>query len=285
VSTLASDVQKTAVITGSSAGIGKAAAIYLARNGYRVVMLVRDCDKSRAAFEDVRTASGSDDVEMHCVDLASQDSIRGAAASVTSQHARIDVLVNNAGVYKRSRDVSPDGYELTFAVNYLAPVLLTELFLPSLEASPAGRVVNVTSENYKQGRIGDMDSIATREDYKGQQAYAASKMLLMLYTRELAERLRGSGITANCVHPGVAGTDVFREYPGWFNAVLNVFISKPEEAAEPVLHVATSAELGGVTGTYFYKTEQREIELPKEVESRADEILAFTARAVGLGSL
>lgn len=278
------ETQRICAITGSSAGIGKATAIEMAKKGFHVIMLVRDCDKSKRAFDEVRAESGSDDVRMFCVDLASLGDIRRVAVEVAGEYPRIDVLVNNAGVYKRERAVSPDGYELTLAVNYLAVVLLTELLLPSLERSPEGRIVNVTSELYKRGRI-DLDELSSRDKYKAQDAYAASKMLIVLYTRELALRLDGSGVSVNCVHPGVAGTDAFREYPGWLNSMLNVFISSPETAAEPVVYLASSPEVAGTTGGYFNKTEMREIDLPAHVEEQAAEILAYTRDATGVDGL
>ena len=205
--------KRTCVITGASAGIGKATAIEMASLGCSVIMLVRDCEKSRAAAEEIKAASGSDDVRMICVDFASQASIRAAAGEMAEAGVRVDVLVNNAGVYKRSREISPDGIEMTLAVNFAAPFLLTELVVPLMEGSPDARIINLSSENYKNGRV-VLDE--TGDSFSGNKAYAESKLLVIAWTRELARRLESKGITANAVHPGVVGTDVFREYPRWF---------------------------------------------------------------------
>jgi len=252
------DGRKVCVITGSSAGIGKATAIQMADLGYEVIMLVRDCDKSRLALAEVKQRSGSDNVRLYYVDLASQQSIRDVVERIKNDLDRIDILVNNAGVFRRNLQKSPDGSEMTLAVNYLAPFLLTTLLLPLLDATPNSRVVNVTSELYRKG-VADLDTQADDGRFNGDQAYANSKLLLVMFTRGLAKRLEESGTTVNCVHPGVVATDVFREYPRWFNRLLNRFISKPEDGAEHVVRLASSSALGGVTGKYFSKSEEKAI--------------------------
>ena len=252
------DGRKVCVITGSSAGIGKATAVKMAELGYEVIMLVRDCDKSRRALPEAKKRSGSDNVRLYYVDLASQQSIRDVVDRIKNDLDRIDVLVNNAGVFRRSHQKSPDGFEMTLAVNYLAPFLLTSLLLPLLEATPNSRVVNVTSELYRKG-VADLDTQADDGRFNGNRAYANSKLLLVMFTRGLANRLEESGTTVNCVHPGVVATDVFREYPRWFNRLLNRFISKPEDAAAHVIRLASSSALDGVTGKYFSKSEEKPI--------------------------
>ena len=250
------DDGKVCVITGSSAGIGKATAIKMAELGYEVIMLVRDCVKSRHALEEIKQKSGSDHVVLYYVDLASQQSIRDVVKRIENDFDRINVLVNNAGVFRRRLQKSQDGFEMTLAVNYLAPFLLTTLLLTLLEATPSSRVVNVTSELYRKGAA-DLDTQADDGRFNGNRAYANSKLLLVMFTRELAKRLEKSGTTVNCVHPGVVATDVFREYPRWFNRLLNRFISKPEDAAVHVVRLASSRALDGVTGKYFSKSEEK----------------------------
>lgn len=246
------------MITGSSAGIGKATAIKMVELGYEVVMLVRYCDKSRLALEELKQRSGSNNVRIYYVDLASQESIRDVVERIKNDLDHIDVLVNNAGVFKRSLQMSPDGFEMTLAVNYLAPFLLTTLLLPLLEVTPNSRVVNVTSELYRKGAA-DFDTQADHGRFNGNRAYANSKLLLVMFTRGLAKRLENSGTTVNCVHPGVVASDVFREYPRWFNWLLNRFISRPEDAAEYVVRLASSRALDGVTGKYFSKSDEKPI--------------------------
>jgi NAD(P)-dependent dehydrogenase (short-subunit alcohol dehydrogenase family) len=255
------DRRKTCVITGASAGIGKATAIALAKLGYDVIMLVRDCEKSRTAVEEVRRASDSGSVRMVCVDLASRDSIVSAAAKIEQAGGRIDVLINNAGVYRRSRQLSQDGIEMTLAVNFVAMFVLTGLLLPLMNRESGARIINLTSEHYKSAKL-DLDDPAAERGFSGNKAYANSKLLVVIFTLELARRLGGSGITVNCVHPGVVGTDVFREYPAWVNKVLNLFISKPEDGAAPVVYLATSPDVDGQTGRYFSKTEAKQVAGP-----------------------
>jgi len=248
--------KKICVITGCSAGIGKATAIEMARLDYHVVMLVRDSGKSRAALEEIKAASGNSDVKLFYVDLASLASIRRVAETIASEYSRIDVLINNAGVFKRKREMSADGIEMKLAVNYFAPFLLTNLLLPLIEGSPEGRIVNLTSELYKKGHA-DLESASSGERFNGNKAYADSKLLLVMFTQEMSRRLVGCDISVNCVHPGVVGTDVFREYPRWFAKLLNRLISKPEDAAKYVVNLATASELKGVGGRYFSKSKMK----------------------------
>jgi len=160
------DGRKVCVITGSSAGIGKETAIKMAELGYEVIMLARDCDKSRLALEEIKKRSASNDVRLYYVDLASQQSIRDVVKRIENDVDRIDVLVNNAGVFRRSLQMSPDGFEMTLAVNYLAPFLLTALLLPLLEVAPNSRVVNVTSELYKKGNA-NLETQTTPRRFNG----------------------------------------------------------------------------------------------------------------------
>jgi NAD(P)-dependent dehydrogenase (short-subunit alcohol dehydrogenase family) len=234
------------VITGASAGIGKATAIEMAKLGYSVVMLVRDSDKSRQAAEEIRARSGSSDVAIVYVDMSSRDSIVRAAAELKRSIEGIDVLINNAGVFKRKHELSPDGIEMTLAVNFVGPFLLTELLLPLMEGRDGARIVNISSENYRNGKLA-MGDPAGESKYNGSKAYAASKLMVVMFTRELARRLEGTGITANSLHPGVVNSEAFREYPGWFTAMLGPFLSKPEQGAHAVVHVATAPELADVS--------------------------------------
>ena len=222
------DKKRTCVITGASAGIGKATAAEMARLGYSVVMLVRDCEKSRRAAEEIKTESGSDDVRMICVDLASRDSITSAAEQMKSAGIRIDVLVNNAGVYKSTREMSPDGIEMTLAVNFVAPFLLTGLLLPLMADDGDARIINVSSENYRTAKLsaplGEADSSGK---FAGNKAYANSKMMLVMFSRELATPRGGPRYHCDVRASRRCGTDVFREYPRWFASALNVFIPSP----------------------------------------------------------
>ena len=244
--------KKICLITGCNGGIGKYAAIELAKKNCEIIMLVRDSDKSRVAFEDIKAQSKNNDIKMFYADLSSQESIVNAAKKITKEYSQIDVLINNAGVLKRNREITTEGFEMTLAVNYFAPFLLTNLLLPLLEKSPQGRIINVSSELYKKGKA-KISKLSTEGEFDGHEEYANSKLLIVIFTKELARQLRDKNITVNCLHPGVVGTDIFREYPKWLNASVNFFISKPAVGAEPIVHLATSAEVSKISGQYFYK--------------------------------
>jgi NAD(P)-dependent dehydrogenase (short-subunit alcohol dehydrogenase family) len=245
---------RTCAITGASGGIGKATAIELAKQGYDVIMIVRNGDKSRKALEEIKTKSGSENISIFYADLASFNSIRDVASAIKKQYATIDILINNAGLFTKKHNTSADGFELTLAVNYLAPFLLTNLLLPNINKND-GRIINLSSEIYKRGTI-DKNNLSGFEKYNAEKVYADSKMLINYFTQELARRLADENIVVNCVHPGVVGTDVFREYPKWFNTILNLFISKPEDGAKPVIQLATIPKTEKISGKYFKKMKE-----------------------------
>ena len=251
-----SEKKKICVITGCNTGIGKATAIGMAQRGYKVVMLVRDSEKSRSAFKEIIGRSNSDDVEMFFVDMSSKRSIISCVDRMKTHFKTIDVLINNAGVVKRKKEMSIDGIEITMAVNYFAPFILTNLLLPMIKNSDGGRIVNLTSELYKKGTI-NFDDSKIPSKFNGNKAYSDSKLLLILFTKELANRLSKDGITVNCIHPGVAGSEAFREYPKLFNVIMNLFIATPDTVAEPVIRLATESQFDNTSGQYFYRSTVR----------------------------
>jgi retinol dehydrogenase-13 len=246
---------KICLITGCNSGIGKVTAIELAKKGFEIIMLVRDSEKSRVAFEEIKSASGGK-VTLKYVDLSSLDSIKKISEEIKSQYDRIDVLINNAGIFKRKYETSVDSFEMTLGVNYFATFALSILMVPLLKKSKQARVINLTSELYKKGLV-NLDNDFAIEKFDGSKAYANSKLLVVYFTKELSKQLASDNITVNCVHPGVVGTDVFREYPKWFAKLLNLMISKPADGAKPTIYLASSEELANVTGQYFYKTKQK----------------------------
>ena len=256
---------RVCVVTGANRGIGKATAAGLARLGATVVILARDARLAAAARDDVARESGSPLVSVVVADLASFDSIRGAAAEVASRHAAVHVLVNNAGVNLPRRAVSVDGLELTLAVNHLAPFLLTHSLLPLLRrgaASGAGgaRVVTVTSGFERVGRIA-FDNLQGRRRYVGLLAYTQSKLANVLFTYELAARLEGTGVTASCVDPGLVATDLMRHRlwfgPRWLRALWDRVLLTPEQGAAASIYAASARELAGVTGQCFDRRGRR----------------------------
>jgi NAD(P)-dependent dehydrogenase (short-subunit alcohol dehydrogenase family) len=262
---------KTCLITGCNGGIGKQAAIQLARQGFNIIMLVRDSDKSRLACEEIKREAPSATVDLLFADLASMDSVKKAAEKIKTKYETIDILINNAGVLKRTFEQTPEGFEMTFAVNYLAPFLLTTELLPVITRSKQGRIVNVGSELYKRGNLA-VNPLPGKDNYDGQKAYSTSKMLLLLFTQELAQRLDDENVSVNCLHPGVIATDVFRDFPVWLSKLLGLFIGKPSQGAKPIVHLATSAEVSQVSGAYFNKLKQSSIIAPAKKKSVAAKI-------------
>ncbi|MCH7959150.1 MAG: SDR family oxidoreductase [Candidatus Hydrogenedentes bacterium] len=247
---------KTCLVTGANSGIGKATAAGLAAMGATVVMVCRDAVKGETALNEIITETGSQDVSVMIADLASLKSIREFAANFLDKHERLDVLINNAAIMPTSRTETSDGFETQFGVNHLAPFLLTHLLLDLLKASAPSRIVNVSSTLHHKATL-DLDDLQyERNKYRAMQAYGRSKLANILFTYELARRLKGTGVTANCLHPGVVRTSLMRDLPFFLQPLLKIagmMMLSPSGGARTSVHVATSPDLEGVTGEYFDK--------------------------------
>jgi retinol dehydrogenase-12/retinol dehydrogenase-13 len=249
---------KTVLITGGNAGIGKESAIGLARLGARVIITSRDPARGEAAVADIVAASGSEEVEQLTLDLASIASIRELAETLHRRTDELSVLVNNAGLLVRRRRTTVDGFEMTFGVNHLGHFLLTDLVGDLLARGAPSRVVVVSSDAHKSARRGlDFDDLnLERSRYRGFKAYSRSKLANILFARELARRLDGTGVTANAVHPGLVASRFMRDGDaGRLGSALMVlgrpFMLTPEQGARTTIHVASAPELEHITGAYF----------------------------------
>jgi len=244
---------RSIVVTGASAGIGVETARALARWGADVTIVGRDRTRTEAVAEELaRDAPGS--VHAELADFAVLAEVRSLAERLAARHPRLDVLVHNAGLWLTRAETTVDGHEKTFAVNHLAPFLLTHLLLDALRAGPAARVVTVSSRLHDSAPPPDVAALRAPARFRGLAAYASSKLCNVLFSRELAERLRGTGVTSNAVHPGDVKTDVTRANP--VLALLHRTVATPlllsaEEGARTSVHVATSPSLDGVSGLYF----------------------------------
>jgi retinol dehydrogenase 14 len=250
---------KTVLITGGTGGIGRATALALARLGAQVAITGRDSTRAEDTARGIRSATGRQ-VDVCLADLSTQGGVRTLAADVLDRFPRIDVLVNNVGGYWNHRHLTVDGFERTFALNHLAPFLLTTLLLPRLQQSTCARVVTVASQAHAQGRI-DFEDLQGERSYSGARAYNQSKLANVLFTYELARRLRGGTVTANAVHPGVVSTSFGAEDPGRTQRllvpVLRPFMKTAERGAETTIHLASAQQLHGVTGRYFANSRPR----------------------------
>jgi NAD(P)-dependent dehydrogenase (short-subunit alcohol dehydrogenase family) len=253
---------KTVLITGANQGIGKAAALALARQGASLVLVCRNPEKGRAAVADIERDGGKEGrrVDLLIGDMGSQADIRRVAAEFKARHDRLDVLLNNAGVIVTSRLKTVDGIEETFAINHLGYFLLTNLLLDVLKATTPSRVVSVSSEAHRRGKMAWDDLEFKARPYSSWAAYGQSKLANILFTRELARRLDGSGVTANCLHPGVIASGFGSTYGGAAKLLARVaspFLASPEQGARTSVYLASSPEVEGVTGKYFDKCKER----------------------------
>ncbi len=240
------------MITGATSGIGRVSAIELARKGMHLVLPVRDMEKGRALQEEILETTSNDKVDLMYCDLASLDSIRTFAAAFRKKYRHLHVLLNNAGLWEVKRRESKDGIEMNFAVNHLAPFLLTNLLLDTLRASAPARIVNVSSMAHKQVRM-RFDDLEGKKRWSSLGSYARGKLANIYFTRHLALLLKDSGVTVNCLHPGVVRTRLFDKMPAAFSKLFGLFMISPERGAQTSIYLATSPDVEGITGEYFVK--------------------------------
>ena len=245
---------KVVLITGGTGGIGKATAIGLAAIGARVGITGRDLARAEQAAADIRSASENPAVDAFAADMTSQAEVRRLAAAVLDAYPRLHVLVNNVGGFWAHRHPTADGLERTFALNHLAPFLLTNLLLDRLKASAPARVVTVSSGAQSMGRI-DFDDLQGALNYSGQRAYNQSKLANIMFTNELARRLDGAGVTATSVHPGVVRTNFGAEDQAWFftiiSRVVRPLLKTPAQGAQTPIYLASSPDMDGISGQFF----------------------------------
>ncbi|MCX6132558.1 MAG: SDR family NAD(P)-dependent oxidoreductase [Ignavibacteriales bacterium] len=239
---------KTILITGSTDGIGRQAALELAALGATVLVHGRDARRGENVVEEIRSATGNKNVELFIADFSSMANVRQLAAEVKQRHAVLHTLVNNAGVFMNEKRLTAEGFETTFAVNHLAPFLLTNLLLDLLKKSAPARVVTVSSVAHTRGKL-DFDNLQAEKSFGGYSSYALSKLANVLFTYGLADALAGTGVTSNCLHPGVIGTKLLR-------TGFNITGASTADGAETLLYLVTSPEVDGVTGKYFQERQE-----------------------------
>lgn len=272
---------KVAIVTGANTGIGKETARGLAEQKMKVVIAVRDVEKGEAARADIVETTGNADVIVLPLDLASRSSIEEFGRLFRERFDRLDILVNNAGVWTRNRAVSKEGFETTFGVNHLGTFLLTHELLPLLRASAPARIVVVSSDLHYRGKMVWDDLQFEKRSFGGVTAYNQSKLANVLFTKALARRLAGTGITVNALHPGVVATELTRELPGVLRSLWNFFLLTPKQGAATTLHVALSEEGGKFTGEYFDKSRRKTAAPAARDEVAQERLWALSEKILG----
>lgn len=247
---------KICLITGANAGIGKTTALGLAKLGARIVIISRNKERGEKALKEIASESGNENIDLFTADLASFASIRKLAKEIRSRYDKLDVLINNAGIFVSELQYTEDKIEMQWGVNHLAPFLLTHLLMDTLKKAGSARIVNVSSRVHLRGTI-HFNGLNLTSNYDGLRAYSQSKLANVLFTYELAARLEGTGVTANCLHPGGVKTHfVDKNASGFYKVgwiLLKPFMISPTKGAETSVYLASSEEVKGVTGKYFDK--------------------------------
>jgi NAD(P)-dependent dehydrogenase (short-subunit alcohol dehydrogenase family) len=249
------------LITGATAGVGKATAMELARRGFTVVLAARDAAKAEAVTKRIVDTTGNRDIDYHIADLGSLGQLYALADAFTQRYGRLDVLINNAGVLMPQRVMTEDGFETTFQVNYLSQFCLTQLLLDELTNSPRGRIINLSSSIYRAGKF-DPANLQGEKRFSTFGAYATSKLLVLLFTIELANRLRATQVTANAAHPGVVRTQMMLDTPGIFRTISYAalpFSLSPDQGAATSVFLAAAPDPADVSGQYFSRAKTKKV--------------------------
>jgi NAD(P)-dependent dehydrogenase (short-subunit alcohol dehydrogenase family) len=274
---------RVCVITGATAGLGQAAATELARRGATVVLVARSPERAENTRKAVTSAAGHDRVHVVRADLAVQAQVRAAAAQILERWPAVHVLINNAGVYTRTLQLTPDGIETQWAVNHLAPFLLTNLLLDRLRASAPARVVTMSSGAHRGAAL-RLDDVEMRGKYNGLRQYANTKLANILFTRELARRVPPAQVTANALHPGVVATELL--FGGFAPLrLLKPFMKTPEQGARTTVYLASSPDVATVTGGYFQDERPARITSAAQDDTAARRLWEISEQMTGLSGV
>ena len=280
-------MSRVCLITGTTHGIGLATVRAIARAGYTVVMANRNQPRVALVEDHLRKTTGNENISSLPCDLASLASVRACAVEFVAHHTRLDLLINNAGMFTAKPQLSVDGIELTFATNHLGPFLLTQLLLESLHAAPSARIVNLASRVHSRGKL-DLESLTPGKRYRWPRAYARSKLANVMSTLALARRLEGTSVTANCLHPGIVATNIVPQNSPVLRRgrkLVTRLMRTPEAGAATPIYLALSPEVAGISGKYFDE-HQRIVEPSPLVQELAaqERLWARSLELVGLDS-
>jgi NAD(P)-dependent dehydrogenase (short-subunit alcohol dehydrogenase family) len=274
---------KVCVVTGASSGIGKAASLVLAQFGAEIILVCRDKARDEAALAEVRAAATAGAARLEIADLSSLQEVRDLAGRLASLDG-LDVLINNAGLVLGDHRITADGFEYTFALNHLAPFLLTNLLREKLAASAPARVITVSSSAHQAARL-DLADLQLAGHFNGWRAYSNSKLANILFTTELARRLTGTGVTANCLHPGTVNTGFGRDGSRVLRLGLDLgrrFLRTPGQGADTVVYLASSPDVEGATGGYYVRRKLRAPSRAAQDQATARRLWEISAELTGL---
>lgn len=272
------------LITGATEGIGRATAVELARQGFTVVLAARDAARLDAVKSAIAAETGNRDIDTIAADLRSFAQVRKLCETFHRRYPALDVLINNAGILASERELTEDGFEATLQVNYLSAFLLTQLMRDALKRAGQGRIINLSSSVYAVGKF-DSAHLARGRRFPAFAAYANSKLWMLLFSLELAIRLRDTPVTANAVHPGIVKTPMMLGARGFFRAVAYLalpFALSPEQGAATSVHLATSPDLAGVSGKYFTKSRRTNFKTAFNTPDNRECLWNLSMQSVGL---
>jgi len=276
---------KVVVITGATSGIGEVAADRLAQRGARIVFVARDRHRGEETRRHLRAIAGHADHTVHYADLSRLSEMKSVASDIAQAEPQIDVLINNAGAMFGSRHLTDDGLEMTFALNHMSYFVVTNLLLERLRATPGARIVSTASDAHKPAKL-NFDDLQSERGYSGFSVYGGTKLMNILFTREIARRLAGTGVTANCFHPGFVATR-FGEGSGgilsWGIGLAKVIALSPEQGAETMIYLASSADMDGKTGGYYYKCALASPSREAQDDADAKRLWDISAKLSGVG--
>jgi NAD(P)-dependent dehydrogenase (short-subunit alcohol dehydrogenase family) len=277
---------KTVVITGATSGIGAVTATTLARQGAKIVFIARDRARGEKMLQQLRAISPGAGHLLHCADLSVMSEMKRVAGVVANSEKKIDVLVNNAGAVFSKRELTSEGLEKTFATNHMAYFVVTAVLLERLKATPGARIVSTASDAYKTARL-NFNDLQSSHGYGAFGMYGRSKLMNVLFTRQLARRLAGTGVTANCHHPGFVATRFGDSGSGFMNFLLQTskrFALSPEQGAQTMLYLASSPEVAKVSATYFYKCKPAKLMRQARNDANAQRLWDVSAQLSGVGA-
>ncbi|HEY5339187.1 MAG TPA: SDR family oxidoreductase [Rhizomicrobium sp.] len=276
---------KVVVITGATSGIGEVAADRLAQKGARIVFVARDRERGDATRKHLRAIAGHTDHTVHYADLSKISEMKRVSKEIADSEPQIDVLINNAGAMFGSLQLSADGLEMTFAVNHMAYFVMTNMLLERLKATPGARIVSTASDAHKGNKL-NFEDLQSEKSYSSFAVYGRSKLMNILFTRELARRLVGTGVTANCLHPGFVGTRFGDQSGGLMALAIKIaknFALTPEQGAQTIIYLASSPEVEGRSGGYYAKSRLLAPSREAQNDTDAKRLWDITAKLAGLG--